>query len=193
MKNVRLFLWVTRNLEFTGLKKADKENLYVNYPIIIRKPKALPKACESYCVLYECCKNMALKDRQIIYKNVLFRLSIKQYFMFCALLLWGEIDEKEFNKIDFRTGRCRQPNKKAARNLEKSINILKREIKKKLKRHLKSHLMKKVIMRILSIILQFMTLGQKLLPANIDQQIYLIILKRYVNKNPKLIFVSLKN
>lgn len=132
MKNVRLFLWVTRNLEFTGLKKADKENLYVNYPIIIRKPKALPKACESYCVLYECCKNMALKDRQIIYKNVLFRLSIKQYFMFCALLLWGEIDEKEFNKIDFRTGRCRQPNKKAARNLEKSINILKREIKKKI-------------------------------------------------------------
>lgn len=76
---------------------------------------------------------MPLKDRQIIYNKVLFKLSIKQYFMFCALLLWGEIDEKEFNKIDFRTGRCRKPNQKAARNLEKSINILKREIKKKIK------------------------------------------------------------
>lgn len=133
MKNVRLFLWVTRNLEFTGLKKADKEDLYFNYPIIIRRPKSLPKDCESYCALYKCCKNMPLKDRQIIYNKVLFKLSVKQYFMFCALLLWGEIDEKEFNKIDFRTGRCRKPNQKAARNLEKSINILKREIKKKIK------------------------------------------------------------
>ena len=130
---MKKFLCVTRNLEFIGLKKADKEDLYFNYPIIIRRPKSLPKDCESYCALYKCCKNMPLKDRQIIYNKVLFKLSIKQYFMFCALLLWGEIDEKEFNKIDFRTGRCRKPNQKAARNLEKSINILKREIKKRIK------------------------------------------------------------
>lgn len=130
---MKKFLWVTRNLEFAGLKKADKEDLYFNYPIIIRRPKGLPNDCENYSVLHKCCKNMALKDRQIIYQKTLLRLSTKRYFMFCALLLWGEIDEKEFNKIDFRTGRCLIPNKKGERNLEKSINILKREIKKKIK------------------------------------------------------------
>lgn len=131
---MKKYLLVTRNVQFTGLKKPYKEDL-LNYHIIIRKPKGLHKDCESYCDLYKCCKNMTLKDRQIIYNKVLIKLSVKQYFMFCLLLMWGEIDEKEFNKIDFRTGRCLKPNQKASRNLEKSLNILKREIKKKIKKN----------------------------------------------------------
>lgn len=117
------FISVTRNLNFVGLKKQDKEFLYENYPIIIRKPKGTfdDEDYETFC---EHCLNMSLKDRQIVYHGILFDLSKKEYLMVCSLLLFGEIRESEFNKIDFRPKRCNKANKKAPRNLEKSIDDL---------------------------------------------------------------------
>ena len=117
------YLAVTRDLNFAGLKKQDREFLYKEYPVIIRAPRGISDV-ENYNLFCKHCLNMPLKDRQIIYKGSLINLSKKEYLMVCTLLLWGYIAESEFNKIDFRPNRCKKANEKAPRNLEKSVEDL---------------------------------------------------------------------
>lgn len=121
MKQELKFICVTRNLDFVGLKKEDKDLLYKEYPIIIRKPKGVSNI-EDYVNFCEMCKNMSKRERQIVYNGILIELSIKEYVIVCTLLLYGDITEKEFNKIKFRPNRCNSLLEYAPRNLEKSID-----------------------------------------------------------------------
>jgi len=71
---------------------------------------------------------MKKSERQIIFYGILINLSIKMYFMVCALLLLGEIEEEDLNCIPFREGALKS-GQHSEGNLRKSLNDLKTTIK----------------------------------------------------------------
>ena len=132
MKNNLQFLAVKRNLEFSSLRKEYKNFLYENYSIIIRLPKKLPSDLWVDDDFYICCQNMKKTEKQIVFYGILMHLSNKMYFMICALLLLGEIDDFDFQDIHFRPNAIKG-NALAEGNLRKSLNDLKKAIKEQVK------------------------------------------------------------
>ena len=108
-KNKPLYLAVKRNIDFLGLKKESKNTLYEDFHIIIQIPRKLPSYLWVDDELNKCCREV--KNRQMIFHGIKIPLSHKLYFMVCALLLCGEIEEKDFNDIPFRRNALK--NKKA--------------------------------------------------------------------------------
>ncbi len=159
MAKLLKYVVTKKDLNFKSLKKDVKAKLLNEYNLILRKPKGIYKKTEIvrekevdentkkeievikkyeidlYTSLYKYCKNTKRKDRQIIFHRVLLSdFSVKEYFMICYLLLLKEIDERDFNTIDFRPNRCKFENKKAKRNLEKSLADLKISMRNKIEK-----------------------------------------------------------
>lgn len=121
------YLAVKRNVDFLGLKKELKNILYEKSPIIIQIPTKLPSDLWVDEELNKCCREV--KNRQMIFYGVKIPLSHKLYFMVCALLLCGEIEEKDFNDIPFRRNALKNNKSLTSGNLRKSLYDLKKTIK----------------------------------------------------------------
>lgn len=126
-KNKPLYLAVKRNIDFLGLKKESKNTLYEDFHIIIQIPRKLPSDLWVDDELNKCCREV--KNRQMIFHGIKIPLSHKLYFMVCALLLCGEIEEKDFNDILFRRNALKNNNTLTNGNLRKSLYDLKKTIK----------------------------------------------------------------
>lgn len=126
-KNKSLYLAVKRNVDFFGLKKELKNILYEKFPIIIQIPTKLPSDLWVDDELNKCCREV--KNRQMIFYGIKIPLSHKLYFMVCALLLCGEIEEKDFNDIPFRHNALKNNKSLTSGNLRKSLYDLKKTIK----------------------------------------------------------------
>lgn len=143
------YLVVKKDLKFNRLKPEEKALLLQKFSAILQKPngaykeqtteidKTTQKRKSKNKDIYDClinyCRNTNRNKRQFIFHGVLMQLSVKEYYMLCSLLLLNEIDEQDFNSIDFRPKRCNEKNKKAERNIEKSLSDLKMSIKTKIK------------------------------------------------------------
>ena len=126
-KNKPLYLAVKRNIDFLGLKKESKNTLYEDFHIIIQIPRKLPSYLWVDDELNKCCREV--KNRQMIFHGIKIPLSHKLYFMVCALLLCGEIEEKDFNDIPFRRNALKNNKSLTSGNLRKSLYDLKKTIK----------------------------------------------------------------
>ena len=126
-KNKPLYLAVKRNVDFLGLKKELKNILYEKFPIIIQIPTKLPSDLWVDDELNKCCREV--KNRQMIFYGIKIPLSHKLYFMVCALLFCGEIEEKDFNDIPFRRNALKNNKSLTSGNLRKSLYDLKKTIK----------------------------------------------------------------
>ena len=120
-KNKSLYLAVKRNVDFFGLKKELKNILYEKFPIIIQIPTKLPSDLWVDDELNKCCREV--KNRQMIFYGIKIPLSHKLYFMVCALLLCGEIEEKDFNDIPFRHNALKNNKSLTSGNLRKSLSF----------------------------------------------------------------------
>lgn len=135
------FLLFKRDLNFRGLKQDEKSYLYNKYNVMLKVPHA--KYCklltnDNYSELYNnlesYCRKTKRKDRQLVFHGLLLEFSIKEYYMLCFLLIFGEIDEQDFNAIDFRPNRCSELHKKQNRNIEKSLADLKTSMRTKIQK-----------------------------------------------------------
>lgn len=126
-KNKPLYLAVKRNVDFLGLKKELKNTLYEDFHIIVQIPRKLPSDLWVDDELNKSCREV--KNRQMIFHGIKIPLSHKLYFMVCALLLCGEIEEKDFNDILFRSNALKNNNTLTNGNLRKSLYDLKKTIK----------------------------------------------------------------
>ena len=120
-KNKPLYLAVKRNVDFLGLKKELKNILYEKYPIIIQIPTKLPGDLWVDDELNKCCREV--KNRQMIFYGIKIPLSHKLYFMVCALLLCGEIEEEDFNDIPFRRNALKNNKTLMNGNLRKETSL----------------------------------------------------------------------
>lgn len=151
MAKVLRYLLLKRDLKFKGLKEKDKLYLHQHYDAILKIPrgkyrkqlteidknskKRKSENIDLYDCLEEYCRKTGKKDRQFLFHGVLLNFSIKEYYMLCSLLMLGEIDEQDFDSIDFRPNRCKEKNAKCPRNLEKSLADLKASMRKKIQKH----------------------------------------------------------
>lgn len=142
-------LVVKKDLKFTKLKPEEKALLFQKFSAILKKPKGIykeqtaeidktthkrkSKNKDIYDILIDYCRNTDKNKRQFVFYGVFMFLSIKEYYMLCSLFLLNQIDEQDFNTIDFRPRRCKVQGQKAERNIEKSLADLKISIKAKIK------------------------------------------------------------